>query len=223
MRHKKNIIIISLTVVFLSLVFLTLSLLQHKDRFEVGKKVNMKIQIAAVNNEKRQNISLNINHDGERTNVTTGDGKEVYICNNILSYGKDKTIFSYKADTSYSDIIDIMTNLSVYDKIEELSNIASYTALLNKDTINKLLKSLYINSEVEKSQIISFMTEDNHIRNINISLENTSNFRKITIMIELNELESSFTVDNYLETGLKDHVLAYTKREDTESNPLEIK
>lgn len=219
---KKNIIIFITVLTGILVIFSIIIFQSPKEKIALSDKYSTTISINTKFADQTDALSLNIQNDGQNEIISsTKLNKPIYIINNKMYFIKDDKLLINRVDSSYQDLKKIILNIQKYDLIEEHSDIKNYTTLLSAKNINEILAALFIDSTVDKSQIINFTTTDKLINTLNVNIDGTSNFEKINISISFDKLQDNFNIDTSNVFGLSGQIKY--KIQETKENPLQLK
>lgn len=205
MSKTKKIVIVGLILILIVfIILLSKFYITSSKKYQLYNKYSSKINI----NYHNQNYSYNYDYDGNKYLISTKDYDNIYLANNTLYYQANNTYYKYNID-NYENINQIISNLKLNKETNKLGNTIEYSSSIDKDTINRLLKTLFINYETNNNAVAYLTINDKYLDNFTINIDD------IKIDISFKKLKDDYKVSmlGFYEEQTKD----------TNNNILEIK
>ena len=205
MSKTKKIVIVGLILILIVfIILLSKFYITSSKKYQLYNKYSSKINI----NYHNQNYSYNYDYDGNKYVISTKDYDNIYLANNTLYYQANSTYYKYNID-NYENINQIINNLTLNKETNKLGNTIEYSSSIDKDTINRLLKTLFINYETNNNAVAHLTINDKYLDNFTINIDD------IKIDISFKKLKDDYKVSmlGFYEEQTKD----------TNNNILEIK
>lgn len=205
MSKTKKIVIVGLILILIVfIILLSKFYITSSKKYQLYNKYSSKINI----NYHNQNYSYNYDYDGNKYRISTKDYDSVYLTNNTLYYQANSIYYKYNID-NYENINQIINNLKLNKETNKLGNTIKYSSSIDKDTINRLLKTLFINYETNNNAVGYLTINDKYLENFTINIDD------IKIDISFKKLKDDYKVSmlGFYEEQTKD----------TNNNILEIK
>lgn len=205
MSKTKKIVIVGLILILIVfIILLSKFYITSSKKYQLYNKYSSKINI----NYHNQNYSYNYDYDGNKYLISTKDYDNIYLANNTLYYQANSTYYKYNID-NYENINQIINNLKLNKETNKLGNTIEYSSSIDKDTINRLLKTLFINYETNNNAVAHLTINDKYLDNFTINIDD------IKIDISFKKLKDDYKVSmlGFYEEQTKD----------TNNNILEIK
>lgn len=205
MSKTKKIVIVGLILILIVfIILLSKFYITSSKKYQIYNKYSSKINI----NYHKQNYSYNYDYDGNKYLISTKDYDNIYLTNNTLYYQDKGTYYKYNLD-NYENINQIINNLKLGEETIKLSNTYQYTSNIDKNIVNRLLKTLFINYETNNNAVGYLTINDKYLENFTINIDD------IKIDISFKKLKDDYKVSML---GFYEEL---TK--DTNNNILEIK
>lgn len=205
MSKTKKIVIVGLILILIVfIILLSKFYITSSKKYQLYNKYSSKINI----NYHNQNYSYNYDYDGNKYLISTKDYDNIYLTNNTLYYQDKGTYYKYNID-NYENINQIINNLKLGEETIKLSNTYQYTSDIDKNIVNRLLKTLFINYETNNNAVGYLTINDKYLENFTINIDD------IKINISFKKLKDDYKVSML---GFYEEL---TK--DTNNNILEIK
>ena len=205
MSKTKKIVIVGLILILIVfIILLSKFYITSSKKYQLYNKYSSKINI----NYHNQNYSYNYDYDGNKYVISTKDYDNIYLANNTLYYQANSTYYKYNID-NYENINQIISDLTLNKETNKLGNTIEYSSSIDKDTINRLLKTLFINYETNNNAVAHLTINDKYLENFTINIDD------IKIDISFKKLKDDYKVSmlGFYEEQTKD----------TNNNILEIK
>lgn len=205
MSNTKKIVIVGLILILIIfIILLSKFYFTSNKEYQLYNKYSSKINI----NYHNQNNSYNYDYDGNKYLISTKDYDNIYLANNTLYYQANSTYYKYNID-NYENINQIISDLTLNKETNTLGNSIEYSSSIDKDTINRLLKTLFINYETNNNAVAYLTINDKYLDNFTLNIDD------ITIDISFKKLKDDYKVSmlGFYEEQTKD----------TNNNILEIK
>lgn len=205
MSKTKKIVIVGLILILIVfIILLSKFYITSSKKYQLYNKYSSKINI----NYHNQNYSYNYDYDGNKYVISTKDYDNIYLANNTLYYQANSTYYKYNID-NYENINQIISDLTLNKETNKLGNTIEYSSSIDKDTINRLLKTLFINYETNNNAVAHLTINDKYLDNFTLDIDD------ITIDISFKKLKDDYKVSmlGFYEEQTKD----------TNNNILEIK
>lgn len=205
MSKTKKIVIVGLILILIVfIILLSKFYITSSKKYQLYNKYSSKINI----NYHNQNYSYNYDYDGNKYLISTKDYDNIYLANNTLYYQANSTYYKYNID-NYENINQIISDLTLNKETNTLGNTIEYSSSIDKDTINRLLKTLFINYETNNNAVAYLTINDKYLDNFTLNIDD------ITIDISFKKLKDDYKVSmlGFYEEQTKD----------TNNNILEIK
>lgn len=205
MPNTKKIVIVGLILILIIfIILLSKFYFTSNKEYQLYNKYSSKINI----NYHNQNYSYNYDYDGNKYLISTKDYDNIYLANNTLYYQANSTYYKYNID-NYENINQIISDLTLNKETNTLGNTIEYSSSIDKDTINRLLKTLFINYETNNNGVAYLTINDKYLDNFTLNIDD------ITIDISFKKLKDDYKVSmlGFYEEQTKD----------TNNNILEIK
>lgn len=205
MSKTKKIVIVGLILILIVfIILLSKFYITSSKKYQLYNKYSSKINI----NYHNQNYSYNYDYDGNKYVISTKDYDNIYLANNTLYYQANSTYYKYNID-NYENINQIISDLTLNKETNTLGNTIEYSSSIDKDTINRLLKTLFINYETNNNAVAYLTINDKYLDNFTLNIDD------ITIDISFKKLKDDYKVSmlGFYEEQTKD----------TNNNILEIK
>ncbi len=205
MSKTKKIVIVGLILILIVfIILLSKFYITSSKKYQLYNKYSSKINI----NYHNQNYSYNYDYDGNKYVISTKDYDNIYLTNNTLYYQANSTYYKYNID-NYENINQIISDLTLDKETNKLGNTIEYSSSIDKDTINRLLKTLFINYETNNNAVAYLTINDKYLDNFTINIDD------IKIDISFKKLKDDYKVSmlGFYEEQTKD----------TNNNILEIK
>lgn len=205
MSKTKKIVIVGLILILIVfIILLSKFYITSSKKYQLYNKYSSKINI----NYHNQNYSYNYDYDGNKYLISTKDYDNIYLANNTLYYQANNTYYKYNID-NYENINQIISDLTLNKETNKLGNTIEYSSSIDKDTINRLLKTLFINYETNNNTVAYLTINDKYLDNFTLDIDD------ITIDISFKKLKDDYKVSllGFYEEQTKD----------TNNNILEIK
>lgn len=205
MSKTKKIVIVGLILILIVfIILLSKFYITSSKKYQLYNKYSSKINI----NYHNQNYSYNYDYDGNKYLISTKDYDNIYLANNTLYYQANNTYYKYNID-NYENINQIISDLTLNKETNKLGNTIEYSSSIDKDTINRLLKTLFINYETNNNAVAHLTINDKYLDNFTINIDD------IKIDISFKKLKDDYKVSmlGFYEEQTKD----------TNNNILEIK
>lgn len=205
MSKTKKIVIVGLILILIVfIILLSKFYITSSKKYQLYNKYSSKINIIYHN----QNYSYNYDYDGNKYLISTKDYDNIYLANNTLYYQANSTYYKYNID-NYENINQIISDLTLNKETNKLGNTIEYSSSIDKDTINRLLKTLFINYETNNNAVAHLIINDKYLDNFTLDIDD------ITIDISFKKLKDDYKVSmlGFYEEQTKD----------TNNNILEIK
>lgn len=205
MSKTKKIVIVGLILILIVfIILLSKFYITSSKKYQLYNKYSSKINI----NYHKQNYSYNYDYDGSKYLISTKDYDNIYLANNTLYYQDKGTYYKYNID-NYENINQIINNLKLGEETIKLSNTYQYTSDIDKNIVNRLLKTLFINYETNNNAVGYLTINDKYLENFTINIDD------IKIDISFKKLKDDYKVSmlGFYEEQTKD----------TNNNILEIK
>lgn len=205
MSKTKKIVIVGLILILIVfIILLSKFYITSSKKYQLYNKYSSKININYYN----QNYSYNYDYDGNKYLISTKDYDNIYLANNTLYYQANSTYYKYNID-NYENINQIISDLTLNKETNTLGNTIEYSSSIDKDTINRLLKTLFINYETNNNAVAYLTINDKYLDNFTLNIDD------ITIDISFKKLKDDYKVSmlGFYEEQTKD----------TNNNILEIK
>lgn len=205
MSKTKKIVIVGLILILIVfIILLSKFYITSSKKYQLYNKYSSKINI----NYHNQNYSYNYDYDGNKYLISTKDYDNIYLTNNTLYYQANNTYYKYNID-NYENINQIISDLTLNKETNKLGNTIEYSSSIDKDTINRLLKTLFINYETNNNAVAHLTINDKYLDNFTINIDD------IKIDISFKKLKDDYKVSmlGFYEEQTKD----------TNNNILEIK
>ena len=205
MSKTKKIVIVGLILILIVfIILLSKFYITSSKKYKLYNKYSSKINI----NYHKQSYSYNYDYDGNKYLISTKDYDNIYLTNNTLYYQDKGTYYKYNLD-NYENINQIINNLKLGEETIKLSNTYQYTSNIDKNIVNRLLKTLFINYETNNNAVGYLTINDKYLENFTINIDD------IKIDISFKKLKDDYKVSML---GFYEEL---TK--DTNNNILEIK
>lgn len=205
MSKTKKIVIVGLILILIVfIILLSKFYITSSKKYQIYNKYSSKINI----NYHKQSYSYNYDYDGNKYLISTKDYDNIYLTNNTLYYQDKGTYYKYNLD-NYENINQIINNLKLGEETIKLSNTYQYTSNIDKNIVNRLLKTLFINYETNNNAVGYLTINDKYLENFTINIDD------IKIDISFKKLKDDYKVSML---GFYEEL---TK--DTNNNILEIK
>ena len=205
MSKTKKIIVVGLILILIVfIILLSKFYITSSKKYQLYNKYSSKVNISYHN----QNYSYNYDYDGNKYLISTKDYDNIYLTNNTLYYQANSTYYKYNID-NYENINQIISDLTLNKETNKLGNTIEYSSSIDKDTINRLLKTLFINYETNNNAVAYLTINDKYLDNFTINIDD------IKIDISFKKLKDDYKVSmlGFYEEQTKD----------TNNNILEIK
>lgn len=205
MSKTKKIVIVGLILILIVfIILLSKFYITSSKKYQLYNKYSSKVNISYHN----QNYSYNYDYDGNKYLISTKDYDNIYLTNNTLYYQANSTYYKYNID-NYENINQIISDLTLNKETNKLGNTIEYSSSIDKDTINRLLKTLFINYETNNNAVAYLTINDKYLDNFTLNIDD------ITIDISFKKLKDDYKVSmlGFYEEQTKD----------TNNNILEIK
>lgn len=205
MSKTKKIVIVGLILILIVfIILLSKFYITSSKKYQLYNKYSSKININYYN----QNYSYNYDYDGNKYLISTKDYDNIYLANNTLYYQANSTYYKYNID-NYENINQIISDLTLNKETNKLGNTIEYSSSIDKDTINRLLKTLFINYETNNNAVAYLTINDKYLENFTINIDD------IKIDISFKKLKDDYKIS----------MLGFYKEQtkDTNNNILEIK
>lgn len=205
MSKTKKIVIVGLILILIVfIILLSKFYITSSKKYQLYNKYSSKINI----NYHNQNYSYNYDYDGNKYLISTKDYDNIYLANNTLYYQANSTYYKYNIDNC-ENINQIISDLTLNKETNKLGNTIEYSSSIDKDTINRLLKTLFINYETNNNAVGYLTINDKYLENFTINIDD------IKIDISFKKLKDDYKVSmlGFYEEQTKD----------TNNNILEIK
>ncbi|MDO4341521.1 MAG: hypothetical protein Q4C44_02115 [bacterium] len=203
-KTKKIVIVGLILILIIVIILLSKFYITSSKKYQLYNKYSSKINI----NYHNQNYSYNYDYDGNKYLISTKDYDNIYLTNNTLYYQDKGTYYKYNLD-NYENINQIINNLKLGEETIKLSNTYQYTSNIDKNIVNRLLKTLFINFETNNNAVGYLTINDKYLENFTINIDD------IKIDISFKKLKDDYKVSML---GFYEEL---TK--DTNNNILEIK
>ena len=203
-KTKKIVIVGLILILIIFIILLSKFYFTSNKEYQLYNKYSSKINI----NYHNQNNSYNYDYDGNKYLISTKDYDNIYLANNTLYYQANSTYYKYNID-NYENINQIISDLTLNKETNTLGNTIEYSSSIDKDTINRLLKTLFINYETNNNGVAYLTINDKYLDNFTLNIDD------ITIDISFKKLKDDYKVSmlGFYEEQTKD----------TNNNILEIK
>ncbi len=203
-KTKKIVIVGLILILIIFIILLSKFYFTSNKEYQLYNKYSSKINI----NYHNQNNSYNYDYDGNKYLISTKDYDNIYLANNTLYYQANSTYYKYNID-NYENINQIISDLTLNKETNTLGNTIEYSSSIDKDTINRLLKTLFINYETNNNAVAYLTINDKYLDNFTLNIDD------ITIDISFKKLKDDYKVSmlGFYEEQTKD----------TNNNILEIK
>lgn len=203
-KTKKIVIVGLILILIIVIILLSKFYITSSKMYQLYNKYSSKINI----NYHNQNYSYNYDYDGNKYLISTKDYDNIYLTNNTLYYQDKGTYYKYNID-NYENINQIINNLKLGEETIKLSNTYQYTSNIDKNIVNRLLKTLFINYETNNSAVGYLTINDKYLENFTINIDD------IKIDISFKKLKDDYKVS----------ILGFYEEQtkDTNNNILEIK
>ncbi len=203
-KTKKVIVVGLILILIIVIILLSKFYITSSKKYQLYNKYSSKINI----NYHNQNYSYNYDYDGNKYLISTKDYDNIYLTNNTLYYQDKGTYYKYNID-NYENINQIINNLKLGEETIKLSNTYQYTSDIDKNIVNRLLKTLFINYETNNNAVGYLTINDKYLENFTINIDD------IKIDISFKKLKDDYKVSmlGFYEEQTKD----------TNNNILEIK
>lgn len=203
-KTKKIVIVGLILILIVFIILLSKFYITSSKKYQLYNKYSSKININYYN----QNYSYNYDYDGNKYLISTKDYDNIYLANNTLYYQANSTYYKYNID-NYENINQIISDLTLNKETNKLGNTIEYSSSIDKDTINRLLKTLFINYETNNNAVAHLIINDKYLDNFTLDIDD------ITIDISFKKLKDDYKVSmlGFYEEQTKD----------TNNNILEIK
>lgn len=203
-KTKKIVIVGLILILIIVIILLSKFYITSSKKYQLYNKYSSKINI----NYHKQNYSYNYDYDGSKYLISTKDYDNIYLANNTLYYQDKGTYYKYNID-NYENINQIINNLKLGEETIKLSNTYQYTSDIDKNIVNRLLKTLFINYETNNNAVGYLTINDKYLENFTINIDD------IKIDISFKKLKDDYKVSmlGFYEEQTKD----------TNNNILEIK
>lgn len=203
-KTKKIVIVGLILILIIFIILLSKFYFTSNKEYQLYNKYSSKININYYN----QNYSYNYDYDGNKYLISTKDYDNIYLANNTLYYQANSTYYKYNID-NYENINQIISDLTLNKETNTLGNTIEYSSSIDKDTINRLLKTLFINYETNNNAVAYLTINDKYLDNFTLNIDD------ITIDISFKKLKDDYKVSmlGFYEEQTKD----------TNNNILEIK
>lgn len=205
MSKTKKIVIVGLILILIVfIILLSKFYITSSKKYQLYNKYSSKVSI----NYHNQNYTYNYDYDGNKYRISTKEYDSVYLTNNTLYYQANSIYYKYNID-NYENINQIINNLKLNKETNKLGNTIKYSSSIDKDTINRLLKTLFINYETNNNAVGYLTINDKYLENFTINIDD------IKIDISFKKLKDDYKVSmlGFYEEQTKD----------TNNNILEIK
>lgn len=205
MSKTKKIIVVGLILILIVfIILLSKFYITSSKKYQLYNKYSSKVNISYHN----QNYSYNYDYDGNKYLISTKDYDNIYLTNNTLYYQANSTFYKYNID-NYENINQIISDLTLNKETNKLGNTIEYSSSIDKDTINRLLKTLFINYETNNNAVAHLTINDKYLDNFTLDIDD------IKIDISFKKLKDDYKVSmlGFYEEQTKD----------TNNNILEIK
>lgn len=205
MSKTKKIIVVGLILILIVfIILLSKFYITSSKKYQLYNKYSSKVSI----NYHNQNYTYNYDYDGNKYRISTKEYDSVYLTNNTLYYQANNIYYKYNID-NYENINQIINNLKLNKETNKLGNTIEYSSSIDKDTINRLLKTLFINYETNNNAVGYLTINDKYLENFTINIDD------IKIDISFKKLKDDYKVSmlGFYEEQTKD----------TNNNILEIK
>lgn len=205
MSKTKKIVIVGLILILIVfIILLSKFYITSSKKYQIYNKYSSKVSI----NYHNQDYIYNYDYDGNKYLISTKDYDNIYLANNTLYYQANSTYYKYNID-NYENINQIINNLTLNKETNKLGNTIEYSSSIDKDTINRLLKTLFINYETNNNAVAHLTINDKYLDNFTINIDD------IKIDISFKKLKDDYKVSmlGFYEEQTKD----------TNNNILEIK
>lgn len=205
MSKTKKIVIVGLILILIVfIILLSKFYITSSKKYQLYNKYSSKVNISYHN----QNYSYNYDYDRNKYLISTKDYDNIYLTNNTLYYQANSTYYKYNID-NYENINQIISDLTLNKETNKLGNTIEYSSSIDKDTINRLLKTLFINYETNNNAVAHLTINDKYLDNFTLDIDD------ITIDISFKKLKDDYKVSmlGFYEEQTKD----------TNNNILEIK
>ncbi len=203
-KTKKIIIIGLILILIIFIILLSKFYFTSNKEYQIYNKYSSKIII----NYHNQDYSFNYDYDGNIYLITSKYYDNIYLKNNTLYYQDKGNYYKYNID-NYENINQIINELKLGEETIKLSNTYQYTSNIDKNTVNRLLKTLFINYETNNNAVAYLTINDKYLENFTINIDD------ITINISFKKLKDDYKVS----------ILGFYEEQtkDTNNNILEIK
>ena len=205
MSKTKKIVIVGLILILIVfIILLSKFYITSSKKYQIYNKYSSKVSI----NYHNQDYIYNYDYDGNKYLISTKDYDNIYLANNTLYYQANSTYYRYNID-NYENINQIISDLTLNKETNKLGNTIEYSSSIDKDTINRLLKTLFINYETNNNAVAYLTINDKYLDNFTLDIDD------ITIDISFKKLKDDYKVSmlGFYEEQTKD----------TNNNILEIK
>lgn len=205
MSKTKKIIVVGLILILIVfIILLSKFYITSSKKYQLYNKYSSKVNISYHN----QNYSYNYDYDRNKYLISTKDYDNIYLTNNTLYYQANSTYYKYNID-NYENINQIISDLTLNKETNKLGNTIEYSSSIDKDTINRLLKTFFINYETNNNAVAHLTINDKYLDNFTLDIDD------ITIDISFKKLKDDYKVSmlGFYEEQTKD----------TNNNILEIK
>lgn len=205
MSKTKKIVIVGLILILIVfIILLSKFYITSSKKYQIYNKYSSKVSI----NYHNQDYIYNYDYDGNKYLISTKDYDNIYLANNTLYYQANSTYYKYNID-NYENINQIISDLKLNKETNKLGNTIEYSSSIDKDTINRLLKTLFINYETNNNAVAYLTINDKYLDNFTLDIDD------ITIDISFKKLKDDYKVSmlGFYEEQTKD----------TNNNILEIK
>lgn len=203
-KTKKIIVVGLILILIIVIILLSKFYITSSKKYQLYNKYSSKVSI----NYHNQNYTYNYDYDGNKYRISTKEYDSVYLTNNTLYYQANNIYYKYNID-NYENINQIINNLKLNKETNKLGNTIEYSSSIDKDTINRLLKTLFINYETNNNAVGYLTINDKYLENFTINIDD------IKIDISFKKLKDDYKVSmlGFYEEQTKD----------TNNNILEIK
>ena len=200
--NKKNLIIISLIILF-SLVSFIIIMMNNNDKREYLKfsKYEMRVTILSTDkNGQTKNIDYTVKSDGVNASIySTGSFNErIYILkngkNSNIVYKKNEKYLMYSTKNSLMNCYDIMSSFKNEKEQLKNENIEILNVKVDKKNINDILKNMFLNISVSGDVDASIIVKDNYVTTFNFFLEGIGEYENLNITFTIEALQETFEV-----------------------------
>ena len=182
-KTKKIIIIGLILILIIFIILLSKFYFTSNKEYQIYNKYSSKISISYHN----QDYSFNYDYDGNIYLITSKDYDNIYLKNNTLYYQDKGNYYKYNIN-NYENINQIINKLKLGEETIKLSNTYQYTSNIDKNTVNRLLKTLFINYETNNNAVAYLTINDKYLDNFTLNIDD------ITIDISFKKLKDDYKV-----------------------------